>query len=102
MGRSRKDALADARISCSERSLHAYNAAFQDGEPLIAYCAGPAHRHSQGQRLCQRCNLHALHDERHLVLECPAMQCVRDQYPALFSPAQNTMQLFMWQRNMWR
>ena len=28
------------------------------------------------------------------------MQCVRDWYPALFSPAKNTMQLFMWQRNI--
>ena len=54
----------------------------------------------RAQRLCQRCNLHALHDERHLVFECPAMQCVRDRYPALFSPAKNTMQLFMWQRNI--
>ena len=53
-----------------------------------------------GRRLCQRCNLHALHDERHLVFECPAMQCVRDRYPALFSPAKHTMQLFMWQRNI--
>ena len=52
------------------------------------------------QRLCQRCNLHALHDERHLVFECPAMQCVRDRYPALFSPATNTMQLFMWQHDI--
>ena len=25
------------------------------------------------------------------------MQCVRDWYPALFSPAKNTVQLFMWQ-----
>ena len=59
---------------------HAYIAAFQDGEPLIAYCAGPAHRGSgvpRAQRLCQRCNLHAVHDERQLVFECPAMQCVR-------------------------
>ena len=35
-----------------------------------------------------------------ILFECPAMQCVRDQYPALFSPAKNTMQLFMWQRNI--
>ena len=28
------------------------------------------------------------------------MQCVRDRYPALFSPAKNTMQLFMWQRDI--
>ena len=34
------------------------------------------------------------------MFECPAMQCVRDRYPALFSPANNTMQLFMWQRNI--
>ena len=33
----------------------------------------------RAQRLCQRCNLHAVHDERHLVFECPAMQCVRDR-----------------------
>ena len=30
------------------------------------------------------------------------MQCVRDRYPALFSPAKNTMQLFMWQRDIVR
>ena len=29
-----------------------------------------------------------------------AMQCVRDRYPALFSPAKNTMQLFMWQHDI--
>ena len=28
------------------------------------------------------------------------MQCVRDRYPALFSPTKNTMQLFMQQRNI--
>ena len=49
------------------------------------------------QRLCQHCTLHAIHDEKHLVLECPAMQPVRDRYPALFSPACGTMQLFIWQ-----
>ena len=33
---------------------------------------------------------------------CPAMQCVRNRYSALFSPANNTMHLFMWQRNIVR
>ena len=28
------------------------------------------------------------------------MQCVRDRYPALFSPAKITMQLFMWQHGI--
>ena len=34
--------------------------------------------------------------------ECPAMQRVQDQYPALFKPAKNTLQLFMWQRDIVR
>ena len=41
------------------------------------------------QRLCQRCDAHAFHDVRHLVLECPAVQCVS-------SPAKNTMQLLIY------
>ena len=35
-----------------------------------------------------------------IVLECPAIQCVWDWYPAFLSPAKNTMQLFMWQRDV--
>ena len=34
------------------------------------------------------------------MLGWPAMQCVRDRYPALLSSAKNTMQLFMWQRDL--
>ena len=34
------------------------------------------------------------------MLDCPAMQGVRDRYPALLSPAKSTMQLFMWQLNI--
>ena len=30
----------------------------------------------RAQRLCQRCKLHAVHDERHLVFECRAMHSV--------------------------
>ena len=51
----------------------------------------------RGQRLCQRCDQHAVGDERHLIFECPAMQCVRDKYAALFAPSICTMQQFMWQ-----
>ena len=52
------------------------------------------------QRLRQQCDLHAVHDERHLVFEGPAMQPVRDRYPAPFSPAQDTVLLFMWQQDI--
>ena len=34
------------------------------------------------------------------VLECPVMQPVRDHYPALFSPARSTTQLFIWQHDI--
>ena len=70
--------------------------ALQDGGPFIARGAGPGT--PRDQQMCQQCDLHVVHDERHLVFECPAMQPVRDCYPALFSPAQGTMQLFMWQQ----
>ena len=33
-----------------------------------------------------------------LFIECPAVQSMRTRHPALFSPADNTMQLLMWQR----
>ena len=73
---------------------------FRMGAHSLPVVLGRRSRVPQAQRLCQRCNLHAPHDERHLVLECPAMQCVRDWYPALFNPAKTTMQLFMWQRDI--
>lgn len=44
-------------------------------------------------------SLHAIHDERHPVFECPAMPYVRDLYPASVSPARNAMLLYMWQHN---
>jgi hypothetical protein len=34
------------------------------------------------------------------VFECPALQWLWDRYLALFGPAKNTMQLFMWQRDI--
>ena len=38
-----------------------------------------------------------LGDERHLLFECPAVQSFRDQSPALYGAAIQTMQQFMWQ-----
>ena len=49
----------------------------------------------QGERLCQKCQLRVVCDERHLVFECPALQRIRDKYPGLFHV--DTMRLFMWQ-----
>jgi hypothetical protein len=60
---------------------------------------------ARAQACNQACQLHnnfagALDDERHFVLECPAMQSVRDRYPALFHVSKSTMQLFMWQADI--
>ena len=52
------------------------------------------------QRLCQRCDQDAVGDERHLIFECPAVQCVRDKYAALFACDNCTMQQFMWQADL--
>ena len=73
---------------------------FRMGSHSLPIVLGRRNGTPRDQRLCQQCDLHAVHDERHLVFECPAMQPVRDRYPALFSPAQGTMQLFMWQQDI--
>ena len=45
---------------------------------------------------CPLCPGHHVGDERHLVLECPALQHIRQHYANLFSDAHSTMRLFMW------
>ena len=67
---------------------------FRMGAHSFLFVSGRRTGVLKAQRLCQRCKLHAHHDERHLVMECPAMQCVRDRCPALFSPVEYTTQLF--------
>ncbi len=51
------------------------------------------------QRLCMRCAQQVIGDKRHLVLECPALQSIRNRYPGLFGANIVIMQqlAFMWQ-----
>ena len=84
----------------SSSGLHLALLRFRMGSHSLPIVLGRRTGVPRAQRLCQRCNLHAVHDERHLVFECPAMQCVRDRYPALFGPAKSTMVLFMWQHDI--
>ena len=85
-----------------EHRLNAYIAAFWMG--IHAKCAGLANWKSQDAARARVRAAHtadiqdALHDERHLMYERPAMQCVRDRHPARL----NTMQLYMWQRDVVR
>ncbi len=39
----------------------------------------------QADRICRRCAMHCIDDERHLVFECPQLQYIREQWPELFS-----------------
>lgn len=52
------------------------------------------------QRVCQKCDLHEIGDEKHLIFTCPAVQHVRDRYAGLFSESVHTMLEFMWQDDL--
>ena len=52
---------------------------------------------SRGQRQCQQLAMHAVGDERHFVLECPAMQLIRNRSPVLYGPATTIMHMLTWQ-----
>ena len=47
-------------------------------------------------RVCRLCTTGVLGDEKHLVFECPELQCFRIQWAHLFQGPE-TMQAFMWQ-----
>ena len=79
-------------IICMRMLLH-----FRIGTHTLTIVLGRRSGVPQDRHLCLHCSLHAVHDGRYLLLECPAMHLVRDRYPALFSPAKSSMQLFMWQ-----
>ena len=50
-------------------------------------------------RLCRLCATNMLGDEKHLVFECPGLECFREQWSHLFQ-GPRTMQAFMWQDDM--
>jgi len=52
------------------------------------------------ERVCQCCDSGALGDERHVRLECRALQSVRDRYAHLFA-SPRTVKLFMWQADLY-
>ena len=54
---------------------------------------------STTERVCQLCATHTLVDEKHLVFECPELECFREKWSHLFQ-GQQTMQAFMWQDDL--
>ena len=54
----------------------------------------PRHR-----RVCRLCQTGALGDERHLLLECPALADLRDEYSPLVAECSGVMDRLVWARN---
>jgi exonuclease III len=52
------------------------------------------------QRVCPRCSIGEVGDERHLVFTCPALEHIRGRYRHLFGPRTFTMVQFLWQEDM--
>jgi hypothetical protein len=51
-------------------------------------------------RLCTRCSTGIVGDEHHLLFTCPAVEHVRRQFPQLFQNGSQSVQAFMWQRDL--
>ena len=47
-------------------------------------------------RVCPACDVGAVADERHFVLECAALQTVRDSVPDLVLSAHDSMRVLLW------
>ena len=54
----------------------------------------PRHR-----RVCRLCHTGALGDERHMLLECPALADLRDEYSPLVAECSGVMARLVWARN---
>jgi hypothetical protein len=52
------------------------------------------------ERVCQCCDSGVLGDERHVLLECRALQSVRDRHAHLFA-SPRMVKLFMWQADLY-
>ena len=54
----------------------------------------PCHR-----SVCRLCHTGALGDERHMLLECPALADLRDEFPSLIAGCSGVMARLVWARN---
>ncbi len=51
-------------------------------------------------RLCTRCSMGLVGDEKHMIFECPAVGPLRNRYAPLFLAGGESMQAFLWQKDM--
>ena len=60
---------------------------------------GRRQRTPRNSRVCTLCDAQSLGDERHLLLECPALGPIRARYPDLLAHSQDTMRHLLWHKD---
>ncbi len=53
----------------------------------------------RASRVCNLCNTDALGDERHMLLECPALADLRLQFSSLLLPCSSVMRRLLWAKD---
>ena len=66
---------------------------------LLAIEQGRHLRLPRHRRVCRLCHNGALGDERHMLLECPALADLRDEYSPLVAECSGVMARLVWARN---
>ena len=72
---------------------------FRMGSHLLPIKQGRHLRLPRHRRVCRLCHTGALGDERHMLLECPALADLRDEYFPLVAECSRVMARLVWARN---
>lgn len=72
---------------------------FRMGSHLLPIEQGRHLRLPRHRRVCRLCHTGALGDERHMLLECPALADLRDEYSPLVAECSGVMARLVWARN---
>ena len=72
---------------------------FRMGSHLLPIEQGRHLRLPRHRRVCRLCHTGALGDERHMLLECPALADLRDEYSPLVADCSGVMARLVWARN---
>ena len=72
---------------------------FRMGSHLLPIEQGCRLRLPRHRRVCRLCHTGALDDERHMLLECPALADLRDEYSPLVAECSGVMARLVWARN---
>ena len=72
---------------------------FRMGSHLLPIEQGRHLRLPRHTRVCRLCHTGALGDERHMLLECPALADLRDEFSPLIAECSGGMARLVWARN---